>query len=172
MVSEALAADLSLEAGGHRWQRVPPTERRGRVHSSTVTIAVRQTSKLAFVLDEAELDERFKRSTGPGGQHRNKSDCCVVLTHRATGITVTVDSRSQADNRREARVEMARRLKQLWDSGLSAAAASDKRRQVGTGQRGDKVRTYSAQHGIVTDHRTGRKAPLEAVQAGRLDLLR
>ncbi|MNR71691.1 Peptide chain release factor 1 [compost metagenome] len=134
-------------------------------------MAVRQLSAAKFVLNEADLEERFKRSTGPGGQHRNKSDCCCVLTHRPTGITVTIDSRSQADNRRAARLEMERRLRERWEQGAAAGAAAHKREQVGSGQRGDKVRTYSVQHGIVTDHRSGRKAPLEAIVAGRLELL-
>lgn len=150
---------------------MPPTERRDRVHSSTVTVAVLSHSTAAFQLKESELQERFKRSTGPGGQHRNKSECACVLTHLPTGITVTIDSRSQVNNRRAAREEMERRLRQSFDRAQHAEGAAAKREQVGTGERGDKVRTYSVPNGIVTDHRTGRKAALAAVQLGRLDLL-
>lgn len=95
-----------------------------------------------------------------------------MLTHTPSGTSVTIDSRSQADNRRVAREELARKLRTVWEAGEVASAAAEKREQVGSGQRGDKVRTFSAQHGIVTDHRTGKKAPLSQILAGKLELLR
>lgn len=137
-----------------------------------MTVAISHPSPNTTSLDDKDLDERFKRSTGPGGQHRNKSECCVVLTHRPTGITVTVDSRSQANNRKSAREELIRRLAALDSATATRSAAAAKRQQVGLGARGDKIRTYSVQHGLVTDHRTGKKAPLSSILDGKLDLLR
>ena len=151
---------------------MPPNEKRGRIHSSTVTVSVRQPQAVSFVLREEDLDERFTKKTGPGGQNRNKREMAVVLTHRPTGLSVTIDSRSQADNRRVAREQLLRKLRADSNADEVAMAAADKRAQVGTGQRGDKVRSYQVQNQVVCDHRSGRKAPLAAILAGRLELLR
>ena len=124
------------------------------------------------MLREEDLEERFTKKTGPGGQNRNKREMAVVLTHRPSGVSVTIDSRSQADNRRVAREELTRKMKTTWEAGEVKAAALQKREQIGSGQRGDAHRTYAVQHGIVTDRRTGRKASLSAVLAGHLELLR
>ncbi|KWU17864.1 peptide chain release factor family protein [Burkholderia cenocepacia] len=135
-------------------------------------MAVQPPRDTTFALNEDDLIERFTRKTGKGGQNRNKRDMAVMLTHRPTGVTVTIDSRSQADNRRVAREELLRKLKTAWTAGEIEAAASQKRLQVGSGQRGDAHRTYAVQHGIVTDRRTGKKATLDAILDGHLELLR
>ena len=98
------AAAFAREAGGHRWQRVPPNEKRGRVHTSTVTVAVLdEPSEHELRIAPEDLDESFTRGTGPGGQHRNKRETAVVLRHVPTGITVRVDGgRSRHLNRQSA----------------------------------------------------------------------
>lgn len=161
-----------LEAGGHRWQRVPPTERRGRVHTSTVTVAVLKPLDAArWTLRDEDIDMQFTRDTGPGGQHRNKTESCVVLTHRPTGIQAKSAQRCQHANRRQARAVLEARVAEHFQQLRDQRERSCRRQQVGSGQRGDKVRTYCAQHGVVTDHRSQRKAPLRAVVAGRLEEL-
>ena len=163
---------LRQEAGGHRWQRVPPTERKGRVHSSTVTVAVLEPLQEArWTLDDRDLDLRVTKDTGPGGQHRNKTESCVVLTHRPTGLQAKAAARCQYANRRTARAVLESRVQAHYARAARLERELDRKGQVGSGQRGDKVRTYSAQHGIVTDHRNGAKAPLKKVLQGQLRLL-
>lgn len=155
------------EAGGHRWQRVPPTERRGRVHTSTVTVAVlAEPTEAEMTIPERELEIFTTRGSGPGGQHRNKTDSCVVAKHLPTGITVRCDGRSQWENRQTALATLRARL---WDErrrGEEAERATKRRAQVGTGMRGDKRRTIRTQDGIVTDHVTGRKWQLKKYLRG------
>ena len=162
---------FSHEAGGHRFQRVPPNEKRGRVHTSTVTVAVlEQPSEHEVNLDERDLDERFTRGSGPGGQHRNKTDTCVILTHKPTGLRVRVDGgRSQPINRQTAREILRARLKAAGDEHLTKERNATRRRQVGRGARGDKVRTIAIQRDIVTDHNTGRSMKAKAYLRGNLN---
>lgn len=124
-----------------------------------------------WALDERHIDMRFQRDRGPGGQHRNKTESCVVLTHRPTGLQAKAAARCQHANRREARAVLEERVRQHLASADHAARTLDRKDQVGSGQRGDKVRTYSVQHGVVTDHRSGAKAPLAKVLKGQLQLL-
>ena len=162
---------LLQEAGGHRHQRVPPTERRGRVHTSTVTVAVFEGSAPVIPeLLEADIRTRITKGTGPGGQNRNKRETAVVLTHMPTGIEVKAEAeRTQEANRRVAMATLRERVHAHYAT-LAQSSTNQKRKEhVGSGQRGDKVRTYRADG--VTDHRTGRKAPLPQIQAGRLELL-
>jgi peptide chain release factor 1 len=146
------------EAGGHRWQRCPPTEKRGRVHTSTVTVAVLDASSAPkFKLNESELEITTTRGTGPGGQHRNTTDSCVIVRHLPTGITAKIDCRSQHQSRALALRILADRIeeeqRQQWD----AKRAAKRKNQVGSGQRGDKIRTYREKDDRVVDHRTGQK---------------
>ena len=152
------------EAGGHRWQRIPPTERRGRVQTSTVTVAVLDPAAPGTpAVAERDVEIVTARGSGPGGQKRNKTETCIIATHRPTGMQVRIDNeRSQHQNRRIALQVLAARL---------AAAATDRsvraenelrRDQVGSGERGDKVRTYRVRDDLVTDHRTGKKQRLAA----------
>lgn len=146
------------EGGGHRFQRVPPNDKRGRTHTSTVTVAVLEEPKgNAVKLDERDLEEQFTRGSGKGGQHRNKTDTCVILKHRPTGIQVRCDGgRSQTANRETARAALYARLQERGSS-KSARGRNDKRRsQVGGGARGDKRRTIALQRDTVTDHVTGK----------------
>ena len=163
---------LRKEAGGHRWQRVPPTEKSGRVHSSTVTVVVLEAvDEMRWVLDDRDLVMRFQRDTGPGGQHRNKTESCVVLTHVPTGLQAKSADRCQHANRRQARAVLEARVREHFQKLALTERSFERKTQAGSGQRGDKVRTYSAQHGLVTDHRTGRKASLKKILAGDLALL-
>lgn len=163
---------LRQEAGGHRWQRVPPTERRGRVHTSTVTVAVFEViSEAQWVLKDADIDVFTTRDSGPGGQHRNTTDSCVVMRHRPTGIEAKAAAKSQHQNRKTARSMLEARVHAVMEERLNQDRAQDRRRQVGSGMRADKIRTYRQQDDQVTDHRTGRKARLLKVRAGNLEEL-
>ncbi len=143
LVFRASGADASRlfqhEPGGHRWQRVPPGEKRGRVHTSTVTVAVlREPEAAELELPPAALDWRTARGSGPGGQHRNKTESAVVLTHLPTGLTVRCDSeRSQHRNRDIALRVLRARLLQAREQGAAQAVNSSRRGQVGSGQRWD-----------------------------------
>jgi peptide chain release factor 1 len=157
------------ESGGHRWQRIPPSEKRGRVHTSTVTVAVLpDDGQQCLVIDERDLAWKTTKGSGPGGQNRNKRENCVVLTHKPTGITVRVDSKSQVQNRERALAELTERLQSRHSQSQRKKRNSSRQSQVGSGMRGDKVRTIRVRDGIVTDHRTGRKLSLKKYLRGEL----
>lgn len=142
------------------------------MHTSTVTVVVLDELPNAdCALRASELRERFTRGRGPGGQHKNKTDSCVVLTHVPSGITVTVDGRDQHANRRAARAELEQRVRARARAAQQAQLRDARRAQAGSGERGDKIRTYREQDGRVTDHRSGRHAPLSAVLRGELAAL-
>jgi len=146
------------EAGGHRWQRVPPTERKGRVHSSTITVAVLPAPReTELVIHERELEWSTCRASGSGGQHLQKTDSAVQLRHVPTGLIVkTQIARSQHQNREVALATMRARLAALARDGAARERASARRQQVGSGMRGDKRRTIRVQDDSVVDHATGR----------------
>ena len=144
------------EGGGHRVQRVPPTEKRGRTHTSTVTIAVLEP--LEFPEQELNMDEihiREQRGSGPGGQHRNKTNSCIVATHKPTGISVKIDARSQYQSKRMALSILSSRIADINKKEILNLRDQDRKNQFGCGKRGDKIRTYRFQDDQVTDHRTG-----------------
>ncbi len=147
------------EAGGHRWQRIPPNERRGRVHTSTVTVAVlREPTEVEVVLPEREIEWVATRGSGAGGQARNKVSSAVQMRHLPTGIMVRCESeRSQHQNRKTALSILRAKIWEARQSAADGAAAAARRAQVGPGQRGDKRRTVRAQEGQVVDHVTGRR---------------
>lgn len=160
------------EAGGHRWQRVPPTEKRGRRQTSTVTVAVlTESGSQGFELDESDLEWDTMRGSGPGGQHRNKTDSCVVLKHVPTGLTVRIDSKSQHRNRELALKVMKARLFQREQEERSSKENDIRQDQLGSGMRGDKRRTYREQDDRVVDHMTGKRASLKRVRRGEIELL-
>ena len=161
------------EAGGHRWQRVPPTEKRGRVHSSTVTVVVLEPARAGEVeLRPEDLEEDFCRGSGKGGQHRNKTSTAVHLRHRPSGIHIRVDGgRSQSLNR-ETAVELLRaRLKAERDEAATAARSAARRAQAGSGMRGDKIRTVQVQGDVVVDHRRGTRMSYHRYERGHLEEL-
>jgi peptide chain release factor 1 len=156
------------EAGGHRWQRVPPTERRGRVQSSTVTVAVLPEPDdgfAGFSLNDVEWEA--KRGHGKGGQHRNKTESAVRVVHRPSGLSAECQSeRSQHANRAAAlavlRARVYERALRMEEEGRNGS----RRAQVGSGMRGDKRRTVRMQDGQVVDHLTGRRWPAERYLRG------
>lgn len=150
---------FSKESGGHRWQRIPPNEKRGRVHTSTVTVAVLDPTEIEVntPLNFDELTIQTIRGSGPGGQHRNKTESCVSITHDPTGITVKIDGRSQHQNKQAALRLIATRLHQFKEEQALQLIETERRAQVGSGMRGDKVRTYRTQDDQVNDHRTGQR---------------
>jgi len=159
------------EAGGHRHQRIPPTEKRGRVQTSTVTVAVLPVPSDSEVrIDERDLEWATCRGSGAGGQHRNVTDSAVQLTHLPTKLMVRCESeRSQHQNKATALAILRAKLQEAATHAATHERNSTRKTQVGSGQRGDKARTYRHQDDIVTDHTTGKKAQLGRVLRGFLE---
>lgn len=150
------------ESGGHRWQRIPPTERNGRRQSSTVTVAVFSGVKSnGGEFDEGDVEYRYCiASVGAGGQNRQKNATACIATHKPTGVVVRCeDERSQSANRRKALAELRRRVVERQRQALHGEQNKDRASQIGAGERGDKIRTVQLHNGIVTNHRTGKKMP-------------
>jgi len=146
------------ESGGHRWQRVPPTEKRGRVHTSTITVAVMQeVVQKDFVLNEKDLQITTCRAGGAGGQKVNKTSSAVQVKHIPSGLLVRCETqRSQSQNKETALQILCARLAQQSNDKLQNEMSANRKSQVGSGMRGDKRRTVRQQDGQVNDHLTGR----------------
>lgn len=142
------------ESGGHRIQRVPPTEKRGRVQTSTITVAVMpEPSQVEVVIHDKDLDIKTCRGSGAGGQHRNVTDSAVQVIHRPSGLSVRCESeRSQTQNKATAIALLRARLWDQANSSKNAATDANRKLQVGLGMRSDKRRTVRHQDGVVTDH--------------------
>jgi peptide chain release factor 1 len=160
------------EAGTHRVQRVPETESQGRIHTSTATVAVMpEAEEVEVELDPNDLKVDVYRSTGPGGQSVNTTDSAVRITHVPTGIVVAMqDEKSQLQNKTKAMRVLRARLYELERERQQAEQAAERRSQIGTGQRAEKVRTYNFPENRLTDHRVHLTVHrLDKILEGELD---
>jgi peptide chain release factor 1 len=165
-------ARLKYESGVHRVQRVPATESQGRIHTSTVTVAVLpEAEEVDVQVDEGDLRIDVYRASGAGGQHVNKTESAVRITHLPSGIVVAMqEEKSQHKNRAKAMKILRAKLYEQQRASLHATRAADRKSQVGTGDRSERIRTYNFPQGRVTDHRIGKTLyKIDAVMAGDLD---
>lgn len=163
---------LKFEGGTHRVQRVPVTESQGRIHTSSATVLILpEAEEVDVQIDDKDLQVDVYRSSGAGGQSVNTTDSAVRITHKPTGIVVTMqDERSQIQNRARAMTVLRSRLLQLAEEEQAAAQSAERRAQVGAGGRGEKIRTYNFKENRLTDHRIGFTIyRLQDVLAGDLD---
>ncbi|HEX9831231.1 MAG TPA: peptide chain release factor 1 [Thermodesulfobacteriota bacterium] len=165
---------LKYESGVHRVQRIPTTETGGRIHTSTATIAVlAEPDEVEIAVDEKDLRIDTFRASGAGGQHVNKTDSAIRITHLPTGIVVQCqDERSQHKNRAKAMRMLRAKLYEFEEQKRQREISTTRRGQVGTGERSEKIRTYNFPQGRVTDHRIGLTLhQIETVLDGDLDEL-
>jgi peptide chain release factor 1 len=155
IVGNGAYSKLKFESGGHRVQRVPATETQGRIHTSAATVAVMPEAQASDIdINPAEVRVDTFRASGAGGQHVNKTDSAVRLTHLPTGIVVECqDARSQHKNREQAWRVLAARIKDKQQREQAAKEASERKSLIGSGDRSDRIRTYNFPQGRVTDHR-------------------
>ena len=167
---------LKFEAGGHRVQRVPVTESGGRIHTSAATVAVLpEVEEIDFHLDPGDLKIDTYRSSGAGGQHVNKTESAIRITHLPTGTVVECqDERSQYKNKDRAMQILRAKLYEAEQARQHAAIASARRSQIGSGDRSERIRTYNFPQNRVTDHRLGGEVKnfnLQPILNGDLDAL-
>ncbi len=172
ITSSAAFAQLHYETGVHRIQRIPVTEKQGRVHTSTVSVAVLPiTPVAAALLNPNDLEITFSRSGGAGGQNVNKVETAVRVLHKPTGLVVrSQNERSQARNKDKALQLLAAKLKDREENIQSIAKSAERRRQIGTGDRSEKIRTYNFPQDRLTDHRLKESwHHLDRILAGQID---
>jgi peptide chain release factor 1 len=165
---------LKYESGVHRVQRVPTTETSGRIHTSTATVAVlAEPDEVEVEIDEKDLKIDTYRASGPGGQHVNKTDSAIRITHLPTGIVVQCqDERSQHKNRAHAMRMLRAKLYEIEEQKRRSELASTRKSLVGSGDRSEKIRTYNFRDGRITDHRIGLTLyKIEAILNGGMDEL-
>lgn len=165
---------LNNEPGAHRLQRVPPTERRGRVHTSTVTVAVINTDQFTkpdySTIHENDLKIEWYSGTGAGGQNRNKVKCSCRLTHIPSGIVKTAQTRSRENSYKEAHASLVLALQQDASRVIGTAKSKERTQQMGNGSNSNVVRHYCFQHGFVKNTR-GNKISIEQFERGCIDNL-
>lgn len=169
---EQVYSKLKYESGVHRVQRVPETETQGRVHTSAVTVAILpEAEEVELNIDMNELKIDVFRSSGPGGQSVNTTDSAVRITHLPTGLVVICqDEKSQHKNKAKALTVLRARLLDKMEQEHNAKISEDRKSQVGTGDRSERIRTYNFPQGRVTDHRINLTLyKLESVMGGSLD---
>jgi peptide chain release factor 1 len=165
---------LKYESGVHRVQRVPSTETSGRIHTSTATVAIlAEPDDVEVVIDEKDLKIDTYRASGPGGQHVNKTDSAIRITHLPSGIVVQCqDERSQHKNRAHAMRMLKAKLFEIEEERRRSEFADERKTQVGTGERSEKIRTYNFRDGRITDHRINLTLyKIDAILSGELDEL-
>ena len=155
ITGRSVFARLKYESGVHRVQRVPATESQGRIHTSTVTVAVLpEAEEVDVQIDEGDLRIDVYLASGAGGQHVNKTESAVRITHIPTGIVVAMqEEKSQHKNRAKAMKILRARMYEQQRASLHATRAADRKSQVGTGDRSERIRTYNVPQGRVSDHR-------------------
>ncbi len=172
ITGRSVFARLKYESGVHRVQRVPATESQGRIHTSTVTVAVLpEAEEVDVQIDEGDLRIDVYRASGAGGQHVNKTESAVRITHIPTGIVVAMqEEKSQHKNRAKAMKILRARMYEQQRASLHATRAADRKSQVGTGDRSERIRTYNFPQGRVSDHRINLTLyKIDRVMAGDLD---
>jgi peptide chain release factor 1 len=165
-------ARLKYESGVHRVQRVPTTETQGRIHTSTVTVAVLpEAEEVDVQVNESDLRIDVYRASGAGGQHVNKTESAVRITHIPTGIVVAMqEERSQHKNRAKAMKILRARMYEAQRADLHATRSADRKSQVGTGDRSERIRTYNFPQGRVSDHRINLTShKIDRVMQGEFD---
>jgi peptide chain release factor 1 len=173
IVGSGVYARLKFESGGHRVQRVPATEAQGRIHTSACTVAILPEAEEidAIVLNPADLKVDTFRASGAGGQHVNKTDSAIRITHLPSGIVVECqDERSQHKNRSRAMSLLSARLLEAEQRKQRESEAASRKSQVGSGDRSDRIRTYNFPQGRVTDHRINLTLyKIDRIMDGELD---
>ena len=173
MTGENAYKYLKFESGVHRVQRVPTTETQGRIHTSTATVAVLPEAKEVDIeINPNDLEISTMRASGAGGQHVNKTDSAVMMVHTPTGVSVyCADERSQLKNKMKALTVLRSRLLQAKVDEENAKYAAERKGQVGTGDRSERIRTYNFPQDRLTDHRIGLNLSLSPIIDGNLDEL-
>ena len=171
MTGEDAYKYLKFESGVHRVQRVPETETQGRIHTSTATVAVLpEAEEVDIEINPNDLEISTMRASGAGGQHVNTTDSAVMMVHKPTGVTVyCADERSQIKNRAKALTVMRSRLLKAKEDEEHAKYAAERKGQIGTGDRSERIRTYNYPQGRLTDHRIGLSLSLPTVIDGDVD---
>ena len=169
---ERVYVKLKQESGVHRVQRVPKTEKTGRIHTSTASVAILPEAKEKDIeVKESDLEITFSRAGGPGGQNVNKVETAVRITHKPTGLTVKCTSeRSQQRNREKALALLAAKLESGQANQAQSQLDSERRQQIGTQDRSEKIRTYNFLQDRITDHRIGKSFHnIEKIMGGDMD---
>lgn len=165
---------MDNECGGHRIQRVPPTERKGRVHTSTVTVAVIDSGEQSLSSEPipyCDLKIEWYSGTGAGGQHRNKHQNSCRITHIPSGVVATAQTRSRQSSYDQALTAIQNAVDSSLKRHYNSSIACERKQQVGSGMRGDKIRTYRFQDDVVKDHVTNKSSSVKKILSGNFDLL-
>jgi peptide chain release factor 1 len=162
------------ESGNHCFHRNPPTEKRGRVHTSIVSVSVVEEGN--FIFDELNVpDDEFKiqwfSGTGKGGQHRNKKQCSCRVIHIPTGLKESRQGREREKNLNDAKEAIISKLREMYEEKIADKHADIKLKQIGYGVRGDRMRTYKIDQDLVKDHRSGKRTSFKNISRGKFDKL-
>lgn len=159
------------EAGNHQFQRIPPTEKKGRVQTSLISIAVLPVAKKSNLkIEDKDLIIKTARGSGPGGQHRNKTDSAVLITHSPSGITAYADMKSQHQSRKQAMEVLISRLEQIEKDKARDERVKRREKQVGKGKsRGSKKRTVSEKRKTVVDHQFNKSISYKEYVKGNIE---